>query len=98
MNGKKYNISMQTPIGRKQGTITVTTSDVTIKGSLDVLGHSEPFEGVIDADGICSIKGKIVTLLRTVHYTATGRIDEKEVRLRVEAVKNTFEVIGEAVR
>lgn len=98
MKDKKYNISMQTPIGKKHGLITVSSDGGLIKGTLSVLNHSEPFEGVIDDNGTCSIKGKIVTLLRTVQYTAKGAINEDSVRLKVEAVNKSFEVTGEAVR
>lgn len=98
MKDKKYNISMQTPIGKKHGLITVSSDGGVIRGILSVLNHSEPFEGMIDQNGCCSIKGKIVTLLKTVQYTANGVINEENIRLKVEAVNKIFEVTGEAVR
>ena len=88
---------MQTPIGKKHGEITVSTDDGVIRGVLSVLHHSEPFEGMISPDGKCFIKGKIVTLLRTVQYIAKGTVDDERVQLTVEAADNTFEVSGEAV-
>lgn len=96
MDSRRYNISMQTPIGKKYGTLTVSKDDGVLTGELGVMNHSEPFHGTIDSDGVCHIEGTIVTLLRTVNYTATGSINEDGVRLFVVAANHTFEVTGEA--
>ena len=96
MDHKRYDISMSTPIGKKRGYLTVNTENGVVTGELEVMKHSEPFRGVIDGDGNCLISGSIVTLMRTVKYTAVGIIKESTVELRVTAANHTFEVRGEA--
>ncbi len=96
MDCKRYDISMRTPIGKKHGFLIVNAENGVVTGELEIMDHSEPFHGVIDADGNCIISGNIVTLMRTVKYTASGTINDSSVELKVVAANHTFTVTGEA--
>lgn len=89
-----YNIRMRTSIGIRLGHMTVCRTEGTIHGSLDILRHSEPFAGTVDADGNCRINGKIVTLMRTIDYAATGRITPNSLILSFTDDRHVLEITG----
>lgn len=96
MTGTLYAIEMQTPLGIKRGTIKVKIEQNEISGFLDVMNHSEPFRGSIDANGDCEFTGHIITLMRTIEYTASGKMDEDRVSLLIQGERNVFQVTGTA--
>lgn len=97
MKNIKYNITMYTPIGSRYGTINLFLADNLINGTLDLLEHSEPVNGSIDNKGNCKINGRLVTLLRTIEYTAVGKVTEKAIELSLQGERNIFRIKGIAV-
>ncbi|MGM9521756.1 MAG: hypothetical protein ACI3VB_04680 [Oscillospiraceae bacterium] len=95
---RKYIIQMRTPLGNRSGTLEVQIEKDTVKGYLDVLKHSEPFEGCIDEDGHCCISGKLITLMNIIPYTATGRITLDSLDLSLKGGRNIFSVTGTIFR
>lgn len=91
-----YAIEMQTPLGIKPGTIKVNISQNKISGYLDVMNHSEPFWGKINEDGYCVFSGNIVTLMRTIKYEASGKMEEDKISLAIYGERNVFQVVGTA--
>lgn len=91
-----YDIRMRTPIGMRTGMLSVVQNEKSINGFLEILHHKEPFEGTIDGQGNCTFTGKMKTMFNTICYTATGRMDDKELRLVLTDEKHTFEVRGTA--
>ena len=93
-----YDICMNTPIGVRVGHMTVLRSMDTVNGYLDILKHSEPFEGTIDSDGNCKITGKIITLMRTINYAATGKITSDSLSLSLTDDCHVLKITGTACR
>ena len=89
-----YEIMMYTPLGSKKGMMSCRIKNGIINGQLYILKHSEPFEGVIDEDGNCKIKGKIVTMLKAACYTGIGRITASLVELKVYYGRGEYELCG----
>ncbi len=52
-----YDVRMRTPVGIRLGHMTVCRNLGKVSGFLDILNHSEPFEGIIDHDGNCEFMG-----------------------------------------
>lgn len=94
MGEKLYVIEMQTPLGIRHGTIKANIYQGKISGYLDVMNHSEPFFGKIDEEGYCVFSGKMITLMRTIQYEATGRIKENQISLAIYGERNVFHVVG----
>lgn len=92
-----YNIVMKTPVGLRYGTITLRLIDNQVYGTLDLLEHSESFRGTVDRDGNCTICGSLVTLMRTIRYTAVGKVSQKAIALSLQGERNIFEITGIAV-
>lgn len=91
-----YQIRMQTPMGERTGTMEVQFEGGSISGRLNLLQHSEPFEGSIGPDGACRISGRLITLMSTIPYTATGRITPEAVELSLQGGRSCFAVTGTA--
>ncbi|MDD6394653.1 MAG: hypothetical protein PUB37_00485 [Firmicutes bacterium] len=89
-----YDILMHTPLGDKHGKIMICVKDWKISGSLDLLGHCEPFCGTIDSDGNCTFSGTLITLMHTIHYTASGVITSQLLNLSLNDGKHVFKVTG----
>ena len=89
-----YAIEMQTPMGIKHGSIRVKTEEETMNGYLTMLNHSTPFSGSIDGEGYCRFTGSIVTLMRTICYEASGKMEDDSISLAIYGERNVFQVVG----
>lgn len=69
-----------------------------VSGQLDILRHREPFEGTIDSDGNCQINGKLITLMRTINYVATGQITSDSLSLSLIDGRHVLKITGTASR
>lgn len=96
MPENKYNIRMETPLGLRLGTMSFVTEQYKVSGYLDVLQHSEPFSGEIDGNGNLKISGKIVTLVQTIPYVATGKMSVHSLYLILRGGQSEFEINGVA--
>ena len=93
----RYNIVMKTPAGLRYGTMTLRMMENQVYGTLDLLEHSESFRGSVEQDGSCRICGSLVTLMRTIRYTAVGKLSPKAITLSLQGERNIFEITGIAV-
>ena len=91
-----YDVIMQTPIGARYGTISVTVDNSKIDGILDILMRANPFHGKINEKGDCQIKGELTTLMRTLPYDATGRITKETLVLKLKGQQESFDISGTA--
>lgn len=91
-----YDVIMQTPIGARYGTMSVTVDNSKINGMLDILKKANPFYGKINEKGDCKIKGELTTLMRTIPYDATGWITKEALALKVKGERESFEISGTA--
>lgn len=89
-----YNIIMQTSIGARYGTMSVTVDNSKIDGMMNILKKANPFSGTIDDKGDCQIHGEITTLMRTIPYEAAGRITKGGLHLKIEGEQECFDVSG----
>ncbi|MGN0459364.1 MAG: hypothetical protein ACI4HL_00455 [Ruminococcus sp.] len=94
MSENRYSIVMQTPLGKKHGTLTADVTQDTLTGSLNIFGHEEPLEGTVDSAGNCTVTGVFTTLVRTVPFVATGKITGSSVTLQIHEDRNVFELTG----
>lgn len=95
MSEKLYEVYMYTPMGKKSGRLLIQQEGKCLSGWLDILMHKEPIAGTIDEEGNCQIKGVFITLLNSVHFTATGRITDSLIDLTMEDEENRhFQMSG----
>lgn len=90
----RYDIIMRTPLGERQGQLRLAVKGRQISGNLDILGHTNPICGRMEADGRCRLEGQVVTLLRTLPFTADGRVDSDSVDLTLRGGQHEFQIQG----
>lgn len=96
MKENTYKIELQTPLGKRKGTLFTETDGQKLDGWLDILKHREPFEGNVNEDGTCKISGELVTLMNRMPYAATGQISGSVIHLNLKCGRNMFELTGTA--
>lgn len=92
---KIYDILMNTPIGQRKGNISAKIENGKLQGFLSLFGNTNPIEGNVDGNGNCSLKGKFVTLMKSVDFTANGTIDPDVIRLALKGDCGYYEIIGQ---
>lgn len=90
----EYDIRLRTPVGIRLGHMTVRRQRNTVSGSLNILKHTEPFEGTIDTEGNCKLFGKMITLIRTVSYEAVGTITPDSLMLSIVDGRHVLNITG----
>ena len=89
-----YDVFLNTPLGKKYGELSACIENGKLMGFLSLLGHTESIEGTVDEDGNCAIKGKFITLLNTIYFTADGMIKRGVLDLNIRSDSNTYEMKG----
>ncbi len=89
-----YDIILNTPIGKKTGELKAKIENGKLHGTLSLLGRTEEIHGTVDDNGKCSLKGKFVTLLKTIDFTADGTINWDGIRLNVMGGGTMYDMIG----
>lgn len=89
-----YNVVLATELGNKSGTMRLFVNKTKISGFLSILKHTEPFYGYIDTDGITRLHGKIVTLIKEISYTASGKITKDSLTLNLQLEKSNYILRG----
>lgn len=97
MEMRRYHITMHTPLGTRCGTMSVMQKGRLLKGMLDILNHMEPFCGTIEKNGDCLFSGRLVTLMRSVEYSAKGNISPESVNLILQGERNCFHLYGSLI-
>lgn len=89
-----YDIRMCTPLGERCGKLRAQVQDGKLQGELSLLGKTQPIDGTVSADGLWEFQGKLITLLSTIDYRATGRRAGNTLRLSLEGNGQTYAVVG----
>lgn len=92
---KIYDVLMNTPLGKRKGELKAKIENGKLTGFLSLFGHTEPIEGTVDENGNCSLKGKFITLMQSVEFTADGTIDWDTLRLAIKGDCGYYEIIGQ---
>ncbi len=94
MWNRSYNVAMQTPIGVRYGTMTVSVNDKKIDGILDILKQANPFHGSKSENKYCWISGELTTLMHTIPFEGQGTISPDSVFLKLIAGKDSYDLSG----
>lgn len=70
-----YEVTLDAPLGKKRGLLVLNAIAGDCRGVLSLMSFSNPVRGSVDADGACTLMGRMRTLMRNLPFTAEGRID-----------------------
>ena len=91
---RKYDVTMQTPIGVRYGTMLLTVDTGNVDGILDILKKANPFHGEINENGSCRIKGILTTLMYTIPYEGEGEITRDAFFLKLTTERESYDLSG----
>ena len=90
-----YNIKVDVPIGRKNGTVTLRTEgdavfadiDAPLVGKQHVQGHAEGDTFTAQGSGKIKLVGK-------VDFTLQGEVSGDDLRIDIKSNKGDFQIMG----
>ena len=85
---RAYDIVMETPLGRRCGTLFLKESCGVLEGAIDILQHKNTVHGVIDELGACKLWGTLLALVYTVEFCAVGVANENGLWLKLRTAEN----------
>lgn len=94
MWNRQYEVTMQTPVGARYGTMRLTVDNRNVDGILDILKRANPFHGNISEDGNCQINGELTTLMHTISYEGRGKITRDALFLKLITARESFDISG----
>lgn len=91
---ESYEITMQTPVGKKTGTIRLVSDGGVLSGYIKAMGYLSSFKnGVIEGDAI-AFSGILNAGFLQISYKAKGRIDGKNLTADAYTKWGTFKILG----
>lgn len=94
MKKYSYDVILYTKIGKRLGQLDISVSNGIVKGVLNLLQKKEKVQGVVDESGVCSLQGKISTLLNDMAFVATGKMLAEKIVLTLTSAGQTFRLEG----
>lgn len=90
-----YSIQVDTPLGRKDGTLTLRTDGAALSGSLTLAGQSGDFsDGTADGDAF-AVSGKQKIMFMTLDYRITGRVDGDAITATADTNMGQMQMTGQ---
>lgn len=90
---KTYDVLVETQMGIKTGSTTLTIEGTSLSGTLTVLGHTNEFsDGTIDAAGNVAFAGKMWTPFGKIPYTLTGTLIDDKIEALTKSKIGNFKV------
>ena len=71
----KFKISMKTPMGVKDGFLTIDTTGGDVSGILTILGKDNPYSGGTQDGNNVKFSGTFKSIMGETHYDGEGTID-----------------------
>ena len=93
----KYSISLSTPIGPINGTITLNCVGESVSGILETMGMKNNFQGKKIKDNQCQFKGNFNSPLGNIQYTADCIVNGNNIELIANTNKGNFKLQGKRV-
>ncbi len=92
-----YEVVLDTPLGKRKGTLELTIENGKIEGVLVLFQNQEKVNGEIDESGHCTLRGRFSTLMNKFYYEAEGFIRENSLQLTLCGGKSIFQMEGHAL-
>ena len=93
MSRRFFQITMKVPIGERTGRLWWDAQGETLQGALEILGHENPVTGRL-RDQQLELEGSIVTLVRSIPWTASGNLQGERLRLTLHGPRHNWTLEG----
>ena len=90
----QYDIVMKTPVGPKNGVLSIATENGWASGTLNILGSINVFTQGKIKDNWCSFSGEIKTAMDKVAYEAEGVFENGQLTAVAKTNKGDLSIAG----
>lgn len=91
---RQYEVRLVTPLGTKDGTISLSKKEKKVSGTFSVMHEVNKFSGVETDDGVLEIDGVIKTKYKIVAYHAAGKADNEKIALSLKTKTDRYTLYG----
>lgn len=91
-----YRVFMKTPLGERNGTLTLARQGDGFTGSLRAMGGTSPVSVTADGDSI-TFSGVLRVAFYRFDYTAHGRIQDGRLQAVASTRSGKFTITGERI-
>lgn len=93
-----YKVSLATPIGPINGTITLITNGNTIQGTLETMGMKNTFNGMKIANDKCKFSDVLNTPMGKINYNAVCSVFNNTIELDISTSQGNFKITGKKIK
>ena len=89
-----FQIVMKVPLGERPGNMRWQEDNGLLNGFLEIMGHENPFSGMLESEGRIRIEGTLVTLIRNIPFTAEGKLEEGHLSMTLTEIRHKYSLEG----
>ena len=93
----KYNVSLNTPLGAINGTITLICNGNNVQGIIETMGMKNSFNGSKIYNDKCKFTGSLNTPIGNITYNATCSISNDVLTLEASTPQGNFKITGKKI-
>lgn len=89
-----YNTSLDTPMGKINGMITLVTNGNSVQGIIEVMGSKSSFNGVKVSNDKCTFNGNIKTPIGAIDYKSICTVIGDILNMEISLPQGRFTMTG----
>lgn len=93
----RYDLNMQTPLGRRRGKLELIIEKNWINGCLTMFTRTVPIRSSVLTGNQISFEGEMITVMNRLPYKAKGTVSVSGVELTLTTPKGEYPVLGTLV-
>ena len=93
-----YQISLSSPIGPLNGTLSLITNGNNVQGILETMGMKSNFSGLKIANDKCKFSGNFNTPMGKISYNAIGSVSSNNLTLDINTSQGNLKLVGKKIK
>ena len=94
MHERVFQIIMRVPLGERKGQISFRQKGQKLEGTFEVMGNKNPFRGKMLSETALEIEVVLLTIIRSIPFTATGNIENRKLSMTLKEARHTYYIEG----
>ena len=95
---RTYALEVQTPLGKRRGSLSFTAQGRTLTGELTLFTRTTPIQEGSLEDGRITFRGEMKMLVGMLPYQARGTLREKGLDMELSTPRGSYPVTGVQTR
>lgn len=93
----KYNVSLNTPLGNINGSITLISNGNNVQGIIETMGMKNNFNGTKISNNVCKFTGSLNTPIGNITYNAMCSVFNNILTLEATTPQGNFQIKGNKI-